>query len=174
MTQEIKNKLKFTIPKGSLWKVCSELLTEAGYVLGDATRNYRPSINDEEIDIKLLRPQEIPAFLQDGRFDLGISGRDWVKECRADVVEIMDLEMGKVQIVFCIPTIWDDSIKNFDDFLQRFITEKKVLRISTEYINLVTDFIMKSPVYQKAFGSRKPRVSTPWQRWGENEQVRIF
>lgn len=106
MINENENILNFTIPKGSLWKVCSNLLSEAGYELGDATRNYRPSINDDEIRIKLLRPQEIPEYLQDGRFDLGISGRDWVKECRADVIEVMDLKMGDVKIVFCIPTLW--------------------------------------------------------------------
>ena len=104
MTQ---NKLKFTIPKGSLWKVCSELLTEAGYTLGDATRNYRPSINDDAIEIKLLRPQEIPEYLQDGRFDLGISGRDWVSMRGGGLVQPISIEskyarVNNDQILRCI------------------------------------------------------------------------
>jgi ATP phosphoribosyltransferase len=169
-----KNILRFAIPKGSLWEVCHSLLTEAGYALGDASRNYRPSINDNDIQIKLLRPQEIPEYLQDGRFDLGISGRDWVKECRADLIEILDLEMGHVRIVFCIPNFWDTTIQSFDDFLEYFIQNDKVLRISTEYINLVTDFISQSSVYKQKFGNAKPRVYSPWQQWGENEQVKVY
>ena len=168
------NKLKFTIPKGSLWKVCSDLLTEAGYSIGDASRNYRPSINDDEIEIKLLRPQEIPEYLADGRFDLGISGRDWVKETRANVEEVLDLDMGGVKIVFCIPTFWDEKIKTFNDFLQTFIDEGKEMRISTEYINIVMDFIMSTPAYKNAYGDKKPWVYTPWQKWGENEKVKMF
>jgi ATP phosphoribosyltransferase len=174
MTEETINKLKFTIPKGSLWKVCSQLLSEAGYEVGDASRNYRPSINDDEIEIKLLRPQEIPEYLADGKFDLGISGRDWVKETNAEVEEVLDLEMGGVKIVFCIPTFWDNNIKTFDDFLAEFIKQDKTLRISTEYINIVINFIMQSKVYQDKFGDKKPWVYTPWQKWGDNEKVKIF
>jgi ATP phosphoribosyltransferase len=166
--------VKFTLPKGSLWEVCAELLTEAGYKLGDSSRSYRPSINDKEIEIKLLRPQEIPEYLEDGKFDLGISGKDWVKETNAKVVEVMDLQMGGVKIVFCIPTFWDEKITTFDGFLEEFIKQKKPMRISTEYINIITDFIMKSKVYQREFGDKKPRVYTPWQQWGENEMVKIF
>jgi ATP phosphoribosyltransferase len=169
-----KPKLKFTIPKGHLWDTVSQLLNDAGYKVGDASRNYRPSINDEQIQLKVLRPQEIPVYVAEGKFDLGISGRDWVKETGADVTEIMDLGIGSVRLVFCIPTSCDEKIKSFDDFLQHFIAQKKVLRITTEYINTTIEFIMKSRVYQKAFGSKKPKVCTPWQIWGDNEQVKIF
>src|SRR6056297_895267 len=132
-----ERKLKFTIPKGSLWKVCSELMSEAGYDIGGSSRNYRPTVNDDEIELKLLRPQEIPEYLEDGQFDLGISGRDWVNETRTDVVEVLDLNMGGVRIVFAIPNTWDENIKSFDDFLKYFIENDIVLRISTEYINII-------------------------------------
>ncbi len=169
-----ERKLKFTIPKGSLWKICSELMTEAGYDIGGSSRNYRPTVNDEELEIKLLRPQEIPEYLEDGQFDLGISGRDWVKETRTNVVEVLDLEMGGVKIVFAIPNTWDQSIKSFNDFLKVFIEKDQVLRISTEYINLITDFITECPAYKEAFGDSKPWVYTPWNSWGDNRKVRIY
>lgn len=171
---EKTNKLKFTIPKGSLWETTNQLLTEAGYKLGDASRNYRPSINDPEIELKLLRPQEIPEYLADGQFDLGISGRDWVKETKANVVEVMDMGIGSVRIVFCIPTFWDEKIKTFDAFLEEFIRQKRTMRISTEYINTVTNFIMNSPSYIQNFGKKCPKVFTPWQKWGDNDMVKIF
>jgi ATP phosphoribosyltransferase len=167
-------KLKWTLPKGSLWDVTADLLKEAGYKLGDVSRSYRPGINDDEIDLKLLRPQEIPQYLAEGNFDLGISGRDWVKETNSNVIEVLDLEMGGVQIVFCIPDFWDSAIDSFDKYLEEFIKQKKPLRISTEYINIVMNFIMSSPVYQKNYGSKAPLVMTPWHKWGENEMVKIF
>jgi len=170
-----KPKLKFTIPKGSLWDTISNLLADAGYKLGDASRSYRPSINDDEIAIKILRPQEIPEYLAENRFDLGISGRDWVKETSAKVVEVMDLGIGSVRIVFAIPTFWDaNKIKSFDDFLEEFVAQKKVMRITAEYLNIVQNFIMNSKSYKKHFGDKKPKIYTPWQSWGENDQVKIF
>jgi ATP phosphoribosyltransferase len=58
--------------------------------------------------IKLLRPQEIPGYLlAEYDFDVGISGRDWIKESGADVELILNLEVGDVKIVFCIPNDWD-------------------------------------------------------------------
>lgn len=169
-----KKILKITIPKGSLWDVTADLLKEAGYKIGDASRSYRPGINDKEIELKLLRPQEIPEYLAEGNFDLGISGRDWVRETHANVVEVLDLEMGGVSIVFCIPDFYNPEIDSFDKFLAEFIKQKKVLRISTEYINTITEFIMKSSVYKDNFGDKKPLVYTPWQKWGENDMVKIF
>jgi ATP phosphoribosyltransferase len=172
MTDE--KKLKFALPKGSLWDRTLELMKQAGYTISDTSRSYRPTTNDPDLFIKLLRPQEIPEYLtSEIGFDLGISGLDWVKETGANVEEIMDLEIGGVKIVFCIPTFWN-TINSFDEFLAEFIKNGKVLRISTEYINTSINFIMKSKVYKEHFGDQKPLVITPWQRWGTNERVQIF
>ena len=128
-----------------------QVLNDAGYKIGDVSRSYRPSINDEEIQLKLLRPQEIPVYVAEGKFDLGISGQDWVKEISANVVEVIDLGVGAVRLVLAIPNTFDEKTKNFDELLQRFIAQKRVLRLTTEYINTSIKFIMKSKVYQKAY-----------------------
>lgn len=167
-------KLKITLPKGSLWKDIKRLFEEAGYRLSGSDRGYRPSINDPEIELKLLRPQEIPNYLtaEDG-FDLGISGLDWVKETGADVEQVLDLKVGGVRIVFCVPDDWDD-IKSLDDIIKKFHEENKILKFSTEYINLSIDRIMNAPSYKEAYGDKIPRVITPWKSWGTNEKVKIF
>ncbi|MHA1682121.1 MAG: ATP phosphoribosyltransferase [Promethearchaeota archaeon] len=174
MEEAKKRRLKIALPKGSLWNATDNLLKTAGYKLSGGSRGYRPSINDEDIEIKMLRPQEIPNYLiGENEFDLGITGLDWVKETGAGVEVLLDLNMGKVRIVFAIPTSWED-LNSFDDFLDYFIKNGKELRISTEYINLSIDFIMKSPVYKAKYGQKKPRVITPWITYGENDQVKIF
>lgn len=164
-------KLKLTLPKGSLWRSVEPLFKEAGYKIMGNDRQYRLPMNDKEIDLKLLRPQEIPNYLvtEDG-FDLGISGTDWVKECRADVETILDLNIGSVKIVFCIPTFWE-NVNSLDDFIKLFHKEGKTLRISTEYINLSINNIMKCPSYKELYGDQIPTVITPWHHWGTNDKL---
>ena len=90
--------LKVTIPKGSLQEVVTSFFERAGLKLNFASsRDYRPSIGDPEVYIKLLRPQEIPNYLiGEDEFDLGISGIDWLKETNAYVEVILNLEIGGV------------------------------------------------------------------------------
>ncbi len=167
--------LKLTIPKGSLQEVVTNFFERAGLKLNfSSSRDYRPSINDPEIYLKLLRPQEIPNYLiGEDEFDVGISGIDWVKETNADVEIVLDLEIGGVKIVFCVPTYWD-HIKSLDDVLTSFHAEKKVFRISTEYLTLSLNYLMKNPTYLNLYGDKAPLVITPWKKWGENDKVKIF
>ena len=166
--------LKVLIPKGSLQQSVEGLLTTAGYKLSRGSRGYRPVVNDEQVEMKMLRPQEIPNYLTpDSKYDIGISGKDWVKETGADVETLLDLNIGRVKIGFAIPTTWDD-VNSFDEFLEKFASKKEILRISTEYINLSLDFITSSEVYKKYYGDKKPRVITPWITYGDNELVKIY
>ncbi len=167
--------LKVTIPKGSLQDEVTSFFERAGLKLKFASnRDYRPSIDDPEVYIKLLRPQEIPNYLiGEDEFDLGISGIDWVKETNADVEVILDLEIGGVRIVFCIPNTWED-INSVDEVLQKFSKENKVLRISTEYLTLSLNYLKNNKMYKKVFGDKAPLVITPWKTWGENDRVKIF
>ncbi|MFX0072167.1 MAG: ATP phosphoribosyltransferase [Candidatus Hermodarchaeota archaeon] len=169
------NVLKLTIPKGSLQEVVASFFERAGLKLSFASsRDYRPSISDPDVYVKLLRPQEIPNYLiGEDEFDLGISGIDWVKETNADVEVILDLEIGGVKIVFCVPTIWD-KINSVDELLQKFHDDNKVLRISTEYLTLSLNYLNKNETYKKLYGNKAPLVITPWKTWGENEKVKIF
>ncbi|MFX1311187.1 MAG: ATP phosphoribosyltransferase [Promethearchaeota archaeon] len=167
--------LKFSIPKGSLQDVVNDFFERAGLKLSyGSKRDYRPSVGDPEIYIKLLRPQEIPNYLMgDNEFDLGISGKDWVKETNADVEVLLDLEIGAVSIVLCVPQNWDD-ITSLDDILQKFSSEDKTLRISTEYLTLSMNYLKNNGTYQKLYGQKAPMVITPWKNWGNNPKVKIF
>ncbi|GAB4321920.1 MAG: ATP phosphoribosyltransferase [Promethearchaeota archaeon] len=166
--------LKLTLPKGSLETTVRRLFADAGYQVSDASRDYRPSINDEEIFVKMLRPQEIPNYLIDpDGFDLGISGQDWVLECGADVETVLNLEVGTVRIVFCVPEAWE-HVNSFDQFVEEFAGNGKPIRISTEYLTLSTRFVTRSAAYKKYFGDRKPTIITPWQTWGDNDRFRVY
>ena len=169
------NLLKFTIPKGSLQEVVTEFFKKAGLKLSfSSSRDYRPTVNDSELYIKLLRPQEIPNYLiGEDEFDLGISGIDWVKETNADVEVLLDLEIGGVRIVFCVPNTWEFA-NSLDDVLEKFSKDKKVLRFSTEYLTLSINYIKNNETYKNLYGNKAPIVITPWKTWGENDKVKIF
>ncbi len=167
--------LKLSIPKGSLQEEVSSFFERAGLKLSfGSKRDYRPSVGDPEIYLKLLRPQEIPNYLMgENQFDLGISGRDWIKEASANVEILLDLEIGAVSIVLCVPKNWDD-ITSLDDILQKFFAENKTLRISTEYLTLSMNYLKNNETYQKLYGLKAPLVITPWKHWGDNKKVKIF
>ena len=95
--------VRFTIPKGSLEKATFDLLEGAWYRISGQDRTYRPIISDSEIELKILRPQEIPIFVAEGLHDAGITGRDWVREAGAEVESLLDLEYGRVRLVVAIP-----------------------------------------------------------------------
>ncbi len=175
MSNKEKKQLKLTIPKGSLQEVVTTFFERAGLKLKFASdRDYRPVVDDPEIYIKMLRPQEIPNYLiGENEFDLGISGIDWVKETNADVEVILDLEIGGVKIVFCVPNRWEE-VDSLNSLLQKFNNEKRILRISTEYLTLSINMLKNNSTYKKFYGNKAPLVITPWKTWGENDKVKIF
>ena len=101
--------LSLALPKGSLEEQTILLFNEADMTIGKSSRAYNPTVDDPRIDrAKVLRPQEIPVFVQDGFFDIGISGHDWVRESGADVVEVAELPYAKtgtgfVRMVLAVP-----------------------------------------------------------------------
>ena len=97
------DKVKFAIPAGSLAKATQEFFARSGYKLSGTERTYRPTINDPGIEMKVLRPQEIPVFVSEGLQDLGITGEDWVRENRADVEILQNLEYGRIRLVVAVP-----------------------------------------------------------------------
>jgi ATP phosphoribosyltransferase len=102
--------LKLVIPKGSLEEQTLRLLEAADLRLRrGSSRDYHGTIDDDRIDrVSLLRPQEIPRYVEEGFFDLGITGRDWVDETGADVEVLASLEYAKsgagtVKVVLAVP-----------------------------------------------------------------------
>ena len=87
--------LKLGIPVGSLQQATVELFGKAGFHIVDSKRSYRPRINDEEIQLIMLRAQEMSRYVEDGVLDAGITGYDWITENESDVVEICELAYSK-------------------------------------------------------------------------------
>lgn len=167
------NRIKFAIPAGSLAKETFEILENAGYTISGQERTYRPSINDPEIELKILRPQEIPIFVGEGLQDVGITGLDWIRETRAQVEVLLDLEYGRVKIVVAVPKPWT-TINSLSDLLENFRREGKDVRISTEYLNTAAEYVKVNPVYREFYKDLDPLVVTPWWRRGRNSEVSIF
>src|SRR5436309_5347616 len=89
--------LRLVLPKGSLEKATLQLFEDADLaVVRSSDVDYRATIDDPRvIDVTILRPQEIPRYVADGLFDLGITGRDWIEETGADVVTLTQLHYSK-------------------------------------------------------------------------------
>ena len=71
--------LRIGLPSGSLQEATLDLFRRAGYTISRASRTYRPAIDDPNFEVRLLRAQEIAAYVQDGFLDLGLTGSDWIQ-----------------------------------------------------------------------------------------------
>ena len=129
--------LSLALPKGSLEEQTILLFNQADMTIGKSSRAYNPTVDDPRISrTKILRPQEIPIFVQDGYFDIGISGHDWVQESGADVVEVAELPYAKtgtgfVRMVLAVPD--DSPVESARDI-------KPGSRITTEFPKATKQF----------------------------------
>ena len=149
--------LKIGLPKGSLQEATFHYLAKAGFSFSTRERSYFPSIDDDEIEGILIRAQEIARYVEDGVFDAGFTGRDWVLETGADVIEVADLQYARqslrpVKWVLAVPN--DSPIKKVEDL------EGK--RIATEVVNLTRTFLEKRGVHAEVeFSWGATEVKTP-------------
>lgn len=152
--------LKLVIPKGSLEEQTLRLLEAADlHVRRGSARDYHGSIDDDRIErVSLLRPQEIPRYVEDGYFDLGITGRDWIDETGADVVALASLEYAKsgtghgVRVVLAVP---------MGHPAERAAELPAGTRISTEYPNLVGRYFASLEIPVKvawSYGATEAKV----------------
>jgi ATP phosphoribosyltransferase len=140
--KEIPIMLSLALPKGSLEEQTLRLFEEADLPVRRASeREYNAVIRDPRIgQVKILRPQEIPIYVQQGYFDLGITGLDWVKETRSQVVDVLDLQAtgraaaGVVKIVLAVSEA--SGIETPEQIPPHS-------RISTEYVNLTRDYFAR-------------------------------
>lgn len=102
-------KLKLLLPKGRIYSNVISLLDGAGIKVDLPERAYRPTVNQDDIEAKVMKPQNIGKLLELGSHDVGFTGRDWIEETGADVEEIMDLGFDKVRIVAAVPNAIDDA-----------------------------------------------------------------
>ena len=129
--------LSIAIPKGSLQEQTLLLFNEADLPVKRSSREYTVTIADERISgVKILRPQEIPKYVEDGYFDMGISGMDCITESGADVVEVADMPYAKtgtglMKMVIAVPE--DSSIRTAADI-------KPGSRVTTEFPNITKKY----------------------------------
>jgi len=92
----MSNILQLGIPKGSLENATVELFRKAGWNISISSRSYFPGVDDDEMNCKLIRPQEMGKYVERGTIDAGIAGRDWVRENESDVIEVCEMVYSKV------------------------------------------------------------------------------
>lgn len=123
--------LKLVLPKGRINTKVLKLLSECGIDLIGDERNYRPKAYGFDLEVKLLKSQNIPSLVEIGQHDLGFAGLDWIKERRSEVEILKDLNFDPVKIVTCIPENW-----NWQEMKQRkLIVASEYKNISTDYLN---------------------------------------
>jgi ATP phosphoribosyltransferase len=133
--------LRLALPKGSLERATFELFEAADLALARASDvDYRASIADPRVsDVRILRPQEIPVYVADGLFDLGITGRDWIEERGAQVVSLGELNYSKstgnpIRVVLAVAE--DAPWRSLADLADASARDGRPLRVSTEYPTL--------------------------------------
>lgn len=142
--------LSIALPKGSLEEQTLMLFAQADISVKKGPRQYNPTIDDPRINkIKILRPQEIPKYVEEGYFDLGISGKDCIVESGADVVEIADMPYaktgtGKMRMVIAVPD--NSSIEKPEDI-------SIGSRITTEFPNITKNYFDKLGIPVKVYYS---------------------
>lgn len=126
--------LKLALPKGSLEEATMKLFADANLTVRRLTaRSYNATINDKRIsEVCILRPQEIPSYVADGLFDMGITGRDWILETNKQVESLGELPYSKStsQPIRLVLAVADNSHIQTKEELQDGV------RISTEYVEL--------------------------------------
>ena len=128
--------LKLGIPKGSLQESTIKIFKEAGYDIKVRERNYYPSVDDPELECMLIRAQEMARYVEGGQLDCGLTGLDWIKENRADVVEVCELTYAKQSFK---PIKWVLAVKENSPY--KSVKDMEGKTIATEVVNLTTDYL---------------------------------
>src|SRR3984885_8690712 len=151
--------LRLVLPKGSLEQATLELFAAAdlGVVRGSEVE-YLASIDDPRVDeVRILRPQEIPGYVAEGLFDLGITGRDWIEETGAEVVSLGELAYSKttanpIRVVLAVAQ--DSPVATIADL-------RSGVRVSTEYPELTRRVLEKHGIHAEirlSYGATEAKI----------------
>jgi ATP phosphoribosyltransferase len=133
--------LRVGLPSGSLQEATFALFAKAGFTVSGSSRSYKPGVDDPELQIRLLRAQEISRYVEHGYLDCGLTGQDWIDENGSDVKSLCELTFSKVS---SNPTRWvlvvpeDSPIRTMQDLQGK--------RVATEAVNLTRKFFERSGV----------------------------
>lgn len=134
-------KLKIGFPKGSLQEATFRLFSKAGYRISVSSRAYVPHIDDPELEGLLIRAQEMAHYVEKGVLDVGLTGKDWIMESQAEVVEVTELAYAKegfrpVRWVVAVPE--NSPIRSVEDLQGK--------RIATELVGVTKRFLKQRDI----------------------------
>lgn len=133
--------LRLGLPKGSLQEATLEKMSKAGFNISVGSRSYIPYVDDPELEIRLIRAQEVSRYVEHGYLDCGITGHDWIQENDSDVHEVGEFLFSKAtrqpaRWVLAVPE--HSKVKTVKD-----LTGK---RIATEVVNITRKYLKKNKV----------------------------
>src|SRR6267378_2182566 len=136
-----KQVLRFGLPKGSLQDATLEKMAKAGWNISVSSRSYIPYVDDEELEIRMIRAQEISRYVEHGYLDCGITGYDWIQENGSKVHEVGEFQFSKAtrqpaRWVLAVPE--NSSVKSVKDLRGK--------RIATEVVNLTRKYLRRHKV----------------------------
>lgn len=150
--------VKIALPKGSLQESTYRLFERAGWKISSSSRSYFPRIDDPELEGVLIRAQEIARYVEDGVMDCGLTGRDWVAENDADVVEVCALVYAKQE---ARPVRWVVAVPNDSPIQSAKDLQGK--RIATELVNTTKKYLSNHGVtahVEFSWGATEAKVPT--------------
>ncbi len=133
--------LTLGLPSGSLMEATVDLFAKAGFAISGSKRSYRPTVDDPELELRLLRAQEISRYVEHGYLDAGITGRDWIAENASDVREVVVLPYSKASAK---PTRWVLVVP--EDSPIRSVRDLEGKRVATEAVGMARRFFEKAGV----------------------------
>ena len=136
-----KQLLRFGLPKGSLQEATIEKMAKAGFNITVSSRSYVPYVDDPELEVRLIRAQEISRYVEHGYLDCGITGYDWIQENGSKVHEVGEFIFSKAtrqpaRWVLAVPE--NSPIKSVKDLSGK--------RIATEVVNLTKKYLRQHKV----------------------------
>ena len=140
-TNEVKPVLRLGLPKGSLQEATLEKMGKAGFNITVSSRSYLPYVDDSELEIRLIRAQEVSRYVEHGYLDCGITGHDWVHENGSDVHEVGEFLFSKATRQ---PARWVLAVPEHSSI--RSVKDLEGKRVATEVVNITKKYLRKHGV----------------------------
>src|SRR6266849_4554416 len=141
MTDKSKKVLRFGLPKGSLQESTMALMAKAGWKVSTGSRSYQPRTDDAELELRLIRAQEISRYVEHGFLDVGLTGADWIAENASDVHVVGEIAYSKQTTN---PARWVLAVPN--DSPVQSVKDLQGKRIATELVEMTRRWLKKNGV----------------------------